>query len=142
MSSFYIANPVDVAEQIALLLNTNNALLTTHTYKTILDSKTNYFVEQAAIDNKILIIGCVGIEHIDNNTTLIKHLSVIKPLQGKGVGRRLLSVALQHWKDLANMNIKHTNIASLSLARKFGFKVVDFKVVNNYFLLNVKRKNS
>lgn len=130
-----------VARLIATLLNKYNMLKKFHTEYSILDSKTEYIINIDCIQNIFVLNGCIGVEKIDEDTTLLKHLCVDENFRRQKIAEKLLKKALTLVKTkYIIMNIRHTNIPSLSLASKFGFIVSSYYKKEDYFIITVKRE--
>ena len=137
----HIIDDLSVARQIATMLNQYNMLKTFHTEYSILDSKTEYIINISSTQNNFVLNGCIGIEFLDSEKSLIKHLCVDEGFRRQKIAENLLKKALTCAKTKCIiMNIRHTNMASLSLASKFGFVVDSFYKRDNYFILTVKRE--
>jgi ribosomal protein S18 acetylase RimI-like enzyme len=141
MSKFtFIIDHINVAHQVACLLNMYNNLTITHTGPTILASCTNYIVEQEVVNNKLDVVGCVGILSTNENTTLIKHLCVKKNKRCVGVASRLLNTAINSCTtDYVHMDIRSDNYPSLYLAEKLGFLIITQQPKQGYNVVTVGR---
>ena len=137
----HIMEELHVARLIATLLNKYNVLKKFHTEYSILDNKTEYIVNIDCIQNIFVLTGCIGIEKIDENTSLLKHLCVDENFRRQKIAEKLLKKALTLIKTkYIIMTIRHTNIPSLSLVSKFGFVVESYYEKDNYFIITVKRE--
>ena len=141
MSKFtFIIDPINVAQQIADMLNMYNNLRIAHTGPTILASGIHYIVEQVAVNNTLEVVGCVGISPTELNTTLIKHLCVKEKKRGVGVATRLLNTAISSsTTDYVHMCVRSDNYPSLSLVEKLGFLIVAQKQEQGYNVVTVGR---
>ena len=129
-----------IASQIAELLNRNNNLKKVHTESSILDSKINYLIDFELNKDTLVLAGCVGVEVLDENRVFFRHLCVDSMYRRQGKAERLLKSALSATnKKIALMDIRHTNIPSLSLASKLGFVVEDCTKREDYYILKVKK---
>jgi len=126
-------NCIDVAGQIAYLLNNNNNLRRTHNSSTILKSNDLYLVELWGST----VIGCVALSNIANVDKII-HLSVLSTVQGRGIGYKLLRTAIDtSFKETIYMQVRNDNTKSLNLAYMNGFKVVSCIEKLNYSIFNL-----
>lgn len=139
MSKFrLIINESDLSSQIADLLNAHNNLSVTHTGPSISISSINYIVEQGIVDNKLVVVGCVGLLSTAQDTTLIKHLCVEQNKRGVGMATKLLSTALNSiTTNFAHMDIRSDNYPSLSLAEKLGFLIITQRQKVGYNVVTV-----
>lgn len=136
-----LVDDLAVATQIAELLNTHNNLRIKHTGLSILATNTHYLIEQSIVDEKISVVGCVGLEYTDQDMTLIKHLCVHPKMRRQGIAFKLLNSAIASINTtFAHMNIRSTNYPSLSLAEKAKFLIVTYKHEHEYYLITVGRK--
>lgn len=137
----HIIEELHVARLIATLLNKYNMLKKFHTEYSILENKTEYITNITFVQNAFILNGCVGIELLDIETSLLKHLCVDENFRRQKIAEKLLKKALTKVKTkYIIMNIRHTNIPSLTLASKLGFVVDSYYKRDNYFILTVKRE--
>jgi len=144
MSKFtLVINHINVAQQIADMLNMYNNLCVAHIGSTILASSIHYIVEQIAVNNTLEVVGCVGISPTPENTTLIKHLCVKKEMRGVGIAARLVNTAINSsTTDYVHMNIRSDNYPSLNLSEKLGFLIITQKHEQGYNVVTVGRNIS
>lgn len=131
---------LDIASQIASLLNDNNRLTKTHSSYTILNDPASYFIELIGSQ----IVGCVGLYKTTPMDKII-HLSVHKQYRRLGIAKKLLKVALTNSiHDVLYMSIREDNTSCLNLAHSFGFKQVAYipKYTYNIFSLCLFRRNN
>lgn len=123
----------NIAEQISLLLNTNNRLINNHDSNSIINNKVQYFIRL----HEQKVVGCIGLL-IEPRMDKVLHLSVDHTMRRNKIGFNLLNLAINvSVKDVLYMTIRDDNIASLSLAIKCGFNVVAYKPRNGYNLLTL-----
>lgn len=107
------------AEQVAHLLNTQNNLAIKYKAGSIAASKSPYLV--AILSGRVL--GCVCIEKVSYHLSEIKHLSVDKRFQGRGIGHYLVKRALRACKThYVYATVRKDNEASKNLFLNLGFK--------------------
>lgn len=142
MSKFrLVINELDISSQIADLLNKHNNLNVTHTGPSIAVSNINYIVEQGIVDNKLAVVGCVGLSNTTENTTLIKHLCVQQNMRNMGIATKLLNIAMHSiTTEYVHMNIRSDNYPSLSLAEKLGFLIITQRQKVGYNVVTVGKK--
>lgn len=148
MSTFCVnLDHKSVANQVVNLINCNNKLKKYHTWSSISSNKTKYLIELAGYGIIIkggsrAVIGCIGLVSIDQNTTLIKHLSIHKSFRKKGIATKLINEAI---KDCKTSNIiariRTDNNNSLRLCEKFGFVYSYHENLNGYSVLTVILQN-
>ena len=149
MSRFLISlNERSVASQVSDLVNSNNRLRRRLTIPSITQGRTNYFVEmsgmniQTASKDKV-VMGCIGMETIDQDTVMLKHLSIRNEFRRLGIASKLVHDALKSCKNKkTRMRIRADNKPSLYLAEKFGFKYIFHEDLGNYSVLTVERSVS
>ncbi len=144
MSKFYInVDDLTIASQIAELLNTYSNLSLKHTDGSILANNTTYLIEQNVINNKIEVVGCVGIQKVNEHTTLIKHLCVHHDLRRLGIASRMIRLAIANvHTQFVHMDIRSNNYPSLSLAEKNNFLIVAHRLKKTYYIVTVGRKTN
>lgn len=146
MSTFLVSlNKNSVSKQISDLINTNNRLRKYHTFSSILHGRTCYLIETAGYnvntqDSNRLIIGCIGLEAIGDNTILLKHLSVHTEFRSQGIANKLISDALRECRGKkTRMRIRADNKPSLYLAEKYDFLYIFHENLDGYSVLTVER---
>lgn len=111
------------AEQIAVLLNTQNQLTRQYHRDDILQSKERFVLEEDTDGN---IVGAVEVVRVQWYQAEIKHLSVASNQQRRGVGRELLvqaeRKAVQTGARIAQCTIRDSNAASIKLFLSSGYK--------------------
>lgn len=133
----------NIANQIAFLLNSYNKLSKIHTGYSILGSNITYFIEQGVLDGKTVVVGCVGVDIFGMNSMFLKHLSIHPTFRRLGIASKLLKKAQAYCFNMLNvyMNIRSDNFASLSLAEKEGFLVMQIKNQKDYNIVTVGKIN-
>jgi ribosomal protein S18 acetylase RimI-like enzyme len=116
------ANPCELAQQAADLLNQNNQLTSKVTARHIVEHSDEY-VFLIAEDR---VLGCVHITRRSWYQAEISHLVVAEEARGQGLGKRLVSLALGRVQELglmvAQCTIREDNQASLTTFKHAGFK--------------------
>lgn len=137
MAEFYTSlSREELATQIAGLLNGSNNLTITHTTGSILSSPAKYFVE--ICENKV--IGCVGLTKINKEESKAHHGSVHPQYRKRGVGKKLLKLAVIHCETpFIYGTIRENNIASLRMSFSVGFKATRRIYNRGHSLILVKR---
>ena len=137
----FLVDEQRVAAQVATLLNNYNRLNIVHTKETILSSDITYLIKQLCVDGEQTVIGCIGLQKVDNLTTTLRHLSVAENKRREGIGAELVTDAMQKARTrFVQMHIRHDNMASLSLATQLGFLAVSYDEKDNYYLITVKKE--
>ena len=137
----FLVDEQRVAAQVATLLNNYNRLNIVHTKETILSSDITYLIKQLCVDGEQTVIGCIGLQKVDNLTTTLRHLSVAENKRREGIGAELVTNAMQKARTrFVQMHIRHDNMASLSLATQLGFLAVSYDEKDNYYLITVKKE--
>lgn len=128
-----VINHVDIAGQIAVLLNTNNNLKKIHNSYTIFNNGVRYIVELRGN----IVIGCVGLLDMGYKDRIV-HLSVLQTEQRCGLGYKLIRAAIESSvKKEIYIHIRNDNIRSLNLAYMCGFDVISCIKKLNYYLFNL-----
>lgn len=132
-----------VANQIATLLNSYNKLSKLHTGQSIITSNIKYFIEQRILNEEIAIVGCIGVDMLYMNSIFLRHLSIHPLFRKLGIASSLIKKAQKYYYNISNiyMDIRSDNYASLSLAEKEGFLVVQIKNKTNYNIVTVGKIN-
>jgi len=111
------------AEQIAMLLNTQNQLTRQYHRDGILKSKECFILKEDMDGN---IVGAVEVARVQWYQAEIKHLSVASNQQRRGVGRELLiqaeRKAVQTGASIVQCTIRGNNAASVNLFLSSGYK--------------------
>ena len=137
----FLVDEQRVAAQVATLLNNYNRLNIVHTKETILSSDITYLIKQLCVDGEQTVIGCIGLQKVDNLTTTLRHLSVAENKRREGIGAELVTNAMQKARTrFVQMHIRHDNMASLSLATQLDFLAVSYDEKDNYYLITVKKE--
>ncbi len=144
MSKFYInINEVIIASQIAELLNTYNNLSIKHTGDSILANNTKYLIDQNIVNGIVKVVSCVGVQKVNEHTTLIKHLCVHHDLRRLGIASRMIQSAINNIStQFVHMNIRSNNYPSLNLAEKNNFLIVAHRLKKTYYIITVGRKTN
>lgn len=137
MAEFYTSlSREELATQIAGLVNAYNNLTRIHTTGSILSSPAKYFVE--IYENKV--IGCVGLTKVNEKESKAHHGSVHPDYRKRGVGKKLLKLAVIHCETpLIYGTIRENNIASLRMSFSVGFKAAQRIYSRGHSLILVKR---
>jgi len=127
---------LEIAEQVASLLNVYNDLSFKRTSVDVLNGKTNYVVEL----HGSLLLGCCGIERLNYQITEIKHLVVRPDWQRKGIGRYLVRKAVDRTESpILYATIREDNKASMMLFASLGFREsLSYTSENHNVILVVK----
>ena len=132
-----------VANQIATLLNSYNKLSKLHTDQSIITSNIKYFIEQRLLNKEITVVGCIGVDMLYMNSIFLRHLSIHPLFRKLGIASSLIKKVQKYYYNISNiyMDIRSDNYASLSLAEKEGFLVVQIKSKTNYNIVTVGKIN-
>ena len=146
MGSFCVSlDEASVANQVANLINKNNKLRRFQTVSSVFSGDTKYLIELGGYNvrnsnQERLIIGCIGIEKLQQDTTLLKHLSIHGKFRRLGVASSLLDSALRECTtNHVTMRIRTDNKPSLNLAEKFGFVYLFHENLGDYYIITVGR---
>lgn len=137
MTGFYLSLSDDqIANQIAMLLNNYNRLTKLHNNNTIKYNKAKYFIEL----HGDLVIACAGLTQTGLEISKIHHIAVRPEFRKQGLGRKLVTVALNHCvTSHVFMTIRDDNIPSLKLARSLGFSMLNYIWREDHYILIVGR---
>ena len=109
---------MDLAEQVASLINTYNGLSYRRTAIDVRDGKIDYVVET----HGKWVIGCCGYEKLGYQLTEIKHLAINQEWRRRGVGGFLIKSVLNLCDTPAVFaTVREDNKSSLSLFQAQGF---------------------
>lgn len=139
MAEFYVSlSTIEMAAQIARLINKYNLWSTKYTASMIYTSPAYYFVELMGSQ----VIGCASIFKMEQTLSKIQHICVIPEFQGKKVATRLTNLAIGACKtEYICMTIREDNIPSLNLANTLMFKYIGRHWFRDHFTITVgKRK--
>ncbi|MBN8191767.1 GNAT family N-acetyltransferase [Bacillus sp. NTK074B] len=67
------------------------------------------------------IIGCIGIECLDDGRCEIKHVAVMPDRRGEGVGRRMIDLILERY-PFSSM-VAETDLDAVLFYKKIGFEI-------------------
>ena len=122
---------LEIADQIADLLNGRNQLVTKYTAQKVLNSGDNYVY---LLDNK-KVIACAESKKVQWYQWEISHISVSSDYEGKGYGSEILSNAEKKAKDggakILQCTIRENNENSIKL-----FSRNEYSNVNKFFNTN------
>ena len=137
MATFYTSlSKEEMAIQIATLLNQANRLLKVHSKATILNSHSIYFVEICEKN----VVGCVALTKVSATYSMVHHASVRPEYRKKGVGKKLLSLAVNQCETpMVYGRIRDDNVPSLKMSFSVGFKFIQKEPKQNYNLILVGR---
>jgi len=117
---FTTMSVVHIATQIAEMINSYNKLYKVYSTNDILTGTIDYFVE--IVGDKV--VGCIGLERRTLRVYTIRHLSVLQNYRGKGLGKKLIGVALENCNTDVEMMIREGNLASIRAALSMNFNAV------------------
>ena len=137
MAVFYTSlSKEEMAIQIATLLNQANRLTKVHSKVTILNSRSIYFVELC----EEIVVGCVALTKVSSEHSMVHHASVRPDYRKKGVGKKLLSLAVNQCDTpMVYGRIREDNIPSLKMSFAVGFRAIRKEPKTNYNLILVGR---
>jgi GNAT superfamily N-acetyltransferase len=110
------------ANQIAELINVRNRLARQYNAQDILDAADRYLFELSVAGD---VVGCVEIKRVQWYQFEIDHLSVVKDVEGKGIGWKLFKRAeeraLSGRGRVLQCTIREDNAGSERLFKRNGF---------------------
>lgn len=139
MANFYMSlTNINIATQIATLLNTYNLLYKQHSTYTIRNNIANYFVEL----NQDKVIGCAAsVSEYGGALGKIFHICVDYRYRKKGIANKLVKLAIQNCNtDYVYMTIREDNIASSNMAKKLSFIFVNKTWSRDHYVITVGRR--
>lgn len=120
---------LEIARQVANLINQNNRLAGKRRDIDILGSKVKYMVET----HGKFVIGAVGVDRVSYSFTEMKHLVVSPAWRRKGVGKHLIRHALRLVDTpMVYCTIREGNDASIRLFESLGFTKANTYVGQNH----------
>jgi len=140
MAEFYVSvSRESMAQQIAALVNQHNKLYRRLSPYNLLRENAEYFVE--VVGDKV--VGCVGLSARFHNASEIKHVCVDPAFRRKGIGRKLVKLAMANCKtENVYMTIRDDNLPSLMLAKSLGFMPIRQHWSVDHFVITVGRKRN
>lgn len=138
MADFYVSlSRQEMAKQIAMMINMHNKLYKIHSGYSVYKDKADYFVE--VVGNSV--VGCAGLSRRDTNLSEIKHVCVHPDYRKKGIGKKLVSLAIANAQtDYVYMTIRDDNVPSLRMAQSLGFVYVKKHWSKDHYVITVGRK--
>lgn len=140
MAEFYVSlSNIEIASQIALLINRYNLWNTKYTANMIYTSPAYYFVELSNTQ----VVGCASIFKMEPTLSKIQHICVIPEFQRKGIATKLTKLAIETCNtEYICMTIRADNIPSLNLAKTLNFKYIKkYWFRDHYTIIVGRRKN-
>lgn len=138
MAKFYISlSAMEIATQIALLINKHNLWATKHTANTIYTTPAYYFVE--LINSRV--IGCASSLKICPTLSKIQHICVVPEFRHKTIATKLTKLAIEasDTKYIC-MTIREDNVPSLRLANTLNFKYIRKHWFRDHYTITVGRR--
>lgn len=138
MAEIYVAlSTIEMASQIADMLNKHNKLNINYTGQSLLSSAGRYFVEIER--NKV--IGCVASQAEPPELTKLFHACVLPERRKHGVARKLMELAISQCKTpYVYGTIREENIASLTMVKKLGFVPAKKDWHKDHYVITVGRR--
>jgi ribosomal protein S18 acetylase RimI-like enzyme len=138
MAEFYVSlSTMDMAAQIASLINKYNLWNTKYTTNMIHNSPASYFVE--IVNSQV--VGCASLLEICPTLSKIQHICVIPECQRKGVATKLTKLAIELCNtDYLYMTIREDNNPSLNLAEMLKFKYIKNHWFRDHYTVTVGRR--
>jgi len=140
MAEFYVSlSTVEMAAQIAELINKYNLWNTRYTASMIYTSPAYYFVELMGSQ----VIGCASIFKMGQTLSKIQHICVIPEFQRKKVATKLTNLAIEACEtEYICMKIREDNIPSLNLAKTLMFRYIRKHWFRDHFTITVGGRKS
>lgn len=138
MAEFYTSlSSLEIANQIAEMLNKHNRLTTKHYGPGVATSAGKYFVE---IDRD-KVIGCVAIIQESPDLSKLFHACVRPEYRKHGIARKLMQIAIGQCKTShVYGTIREDNAASLAMVRNLGFVFVKKEWHYDHNVITVGRR--
>lgn len=138
MADFYVTlSTIEMATQIADMLNKHNKLLGKYTGQSLLYSPGRYFVEVEG--NKV--VGCVALQTEGSELTKLFHACVLPEKRKQGIARKLMEIAITNSKTpFVYGTIREDNVASLAMVAKLGFVRAKKEWHNDHYVITVGRR--
>jgi len=140
MAEFYVSvSRESMAQQIANLINRHNKLYKRLSPYNLLKENADYFVE--VVENEV--VGCVGLSKRFHNASEIKHVCVCPAFRKKGIGKKLIKLAIANCNtENVYMTIRDDNLSSLMLAKSLDFIPIRQHWSVDHFVITVGRKRN
>lgn len=138
MAEFYVSlSTMDMAAQIASLINKYNLWNTKYTTNMIRNSSASYFVE--IVNSRI--VGCVSLLEICPTLSKIQHICVVPEFRRKGIATKLTKLAIELCNtNYLYMTIREDNGPSLGLAGMLEFKYIKNHWFKDHYTVTVGRR--
>lgn len=138
MAEFYVAlSTIEMANQIADMLNTHNQLLSKYTGQSLLVSPGKYFV-QVEGDR---VVGCVGLQPEPPQLTKLFHACVLPEKRKQGIAKKLMELTISHCKTpYVYGTIREDNKASLTMVAALGFVHAKKEWQKDHYVITVGRR--
>lgn len=138
MAEFYVSlSNMEIAAQVASLINKYNLWNTKHTANSIYTSQAHYFVE--VVNSQV--IGCASILRTCPTLSKIQHICVIPEFQHRKIATKLTQLAVRASDtDYVHMTIREDNIPSLNLANTLNFKYIRKYWFKDHYTIIVGRQ--
>lgn len=128
------AQSMKIAGQVCSLINSYNHLTTSYRPENILCRSKQYL----ALMLNDIVVGCIRVHNQSYTFTELRHLSVLKPYRGGGLGDLIVKESLRSvTTPMVYATIRNTNTSSLSLFGRLGFRII----APNYLNDNNERVN-
>lgn len=140
MAEFYVSlSTVEMAAQIAELINKYNLWSTRYTTSMIYASPAYYFVELTGSQ----VIGCASIFRMGPTLSKVQHICVTPEFQRRKIATRLTNLAIEACEtEYICMTIREDNIPSLNLANTLAFKYITRHWFRDHFTITVGKRKS
>lgn len=138
MSEFFVTlAKVDIANQIASMVNMYNRWYTTIPVTGIMNTQANYYIE--LYGDKV--VACAGIMQEFDTLSKIIHVCVLPEFRRRNLASKLLKNAINNCKtEFVYMKAREDNIGSLSLAKSLGFKFIEKNWFMDHFTQTLARR--
>lgn len=140
MAEFYVSlSTIEIATQIASLINKYNLWNTRYTAGKIYASPAYYFVE--LINSQV--IGCASILKMCSTLSKIQHICVVPEHRCSKIATKLTNLAINICDtEYLCMTIREDNIPSLNLAKTLKFKYIRKHWFRDHYTILVGRRKS
>lgn len=138
MAEFYVSLlTIEIAKQVALLINKYNLWNTKYTAGMIHSSTAVYFVE--LVNSQV--VSCASVLKVCPTLSKIQHVCTIPEFRHKKIATKLIKLAIETCNTkYIYMTIREDNTPSLNLANSLNFRYIRKHWFKDHYTITVGRR--